>query len=306
MSDHCTFEEEPMPLLVDDEDEPNLPDDVRVLTPDEAKVYRARNFCFTLNNYTGEEIAILREWDVVRYASIGREIGKKTGTPHLQGYLEFNSPVKASTLYAKIGKCYCRARYKPALAAARYTKKDKDFEEWGILSEQGKRSDLAGPVEDIVAGKSMREVAKKYPEQYVKFHKGFRALKCELIEPRNELPTVTVLWGSTGCGKSREARKMTNNPYVWGPEQDHWFCGYEGQKDVIFEEFRGQLQFGRLLRLLDRYDCKVQYKGGMCEFAATNIVITSPVHPDNWYFMDGNDGKIAQLFRRITKIQCLG
>lgn len=45
--------------------------------------------CFTLNNYTNDDIVQLsKEFDGHKYI-IGKEIGEE-GTPHLQGYVEFN------------------------------------------------------------------------------------------------------------------------------------------------------------------------------------------------------------------------
>ena len=154
----------------------------------------------------------------------------------------------------------------------------------------------------LKSSKSLKRVAQEHPETYVKFHKGLQALQQALIEPRNQQPTVTVLVGPTGSGKSRKARELCDNPWIWTPSREKWFDGYSGQTDVIFEEFRGQLPFGMLLSLLDRYDCPVQYKGGSTEFAATNIIITSPKRPEYWYADNGND-KIDQLMRRLTSIE---
>jgi len=61
------------------------------------------------------------------------------------------------------------------------------------------------------------------------------------------------------------------------------------------------MPFGMMLALLDRYQCKVQYKGGMAQFRATKIILTSPKHPQDWYQDDGHD-KVDQLIRRITRI----
>ena len=80
--------------------------------------------------------------------------------------------------------------------------------------------------------------------------------------------------------------------------------GYAGEKSVLFEDFRGQLPFGMLLSLLDRYDCKVQHKGGMCELAATHIVMTSPLHPQEWYKVDdlAKHNKIEQLLALLLSV----
>lgn len=263
---------------------------------------QTRNICFTINNYTEEDIKSL-DWDQITYLVYGKEVGE-SGTPHLQGYMELKAPKKFTTIKKKILRAHMETRKGTAQQAADYCKKDGDYVEKGEISQQGKRTDIEMATDMIVEGAKMKEVAIANPPVYVKYHKGLHAFKSIILDPRNEVPTVTVLYGKTGTGKSKTAREITTDPYVWGPEQGHWFDGYEGQKDVILEEFRAQLTLGMLLRLLDRYDCKVQYKGGMIQFVATNIVITSPTHPQDWYESIGND-KTDQLMRRITEIKCL-
>lgn len=59
---------------------------------------RSRNYCFTLNNYTDDDLQSLRRRgeellsrdgpNGLRFMVIGREVGE-SGTPHLQGYVEF-------------------------------------------------------------------------------------------------------------------------------------------------------------------------------------------------------------------------
>lgn len=265
-----------------------------------AKAATTRNVCFTINNYDETDIAAFKDWDQITYIVYGKEVGE-SGTPHLQGYVEFKNSKKFSTIKKKFPRAHLETRRGTAEQASDYCKKDGDYVEEGEMTNQGERSDLIEATNMIIDGRKMREVALNNPPVYVKYHKGLMAFKSTILEPRNEVPKVTVLYGKTGTGKSRKAREITTDAYVWGPEQGQWFDGYEGQKDVIFEEFRGQLPFGQMLRLLDRYDCKVQYKGGMIEFLGTNIVITSPKHPSMWYTDYASD-KIDQLLRRISEI----
>lgn len=86
-----------------------------------------------------------------------------------------------------------------------------------------------------------------------------------------------------------------------------WFDGYDAETDVIFEEFNGQIPFRQFLRLLDKYPCQVQTKGGSKYWVARRIWITSSVHPSQWYatLEEKSEGSLAQLMRRLTDIRNL-
>jgi len=47
-----------------------------------------RNWVFTLNNYTDEDIARLANpYEQVKFIAYGKEIAPTTETPHFQGYI---------------------------------------------------------------------------------------------------------------------------------------------------------------------------------------------------------------------------
>jgi len=267
---------------------------------------RSRCYAITYNNYTEDCLERLKIEPRLSYCVFGKEIGKECSTPHLQGYVQFKEKIAFSTVCSLLNN---KAHIEPAIAsdASNYdycTKDDNLFFEYGTRKKQGKRNDIHSACQMIQEGHSMKEVALSNPVPYVKYHRGFEKYKSLMIEPRNEMPEVIVLYGLTGTGKSRTARQMLPDAYVWGPEQGKWFDGYEGQEECIFEEFRGQLPFGMLLRLLDRYDCRVETKGSTIQFVATKIVITSPVHPNYWYQMfESSDDKIDQLLRRVKEVK---
>lgn len=303
-----------------------------LMTAEDQARTRMRNACWTWNNPDDVERITekLRAWKGVSYLVFGEEIGEEEGTPHLQGYTEFTNPKDFSAIHKMLEGSHLEARRGTAKDASNYCKKGEQTKkewadckdkgpnwglnaqvtEWGTLSEQGNRNDLSPACDMIKTGHSMRDVAIAHPETYVKYHKGLMSLKCILVEPRDVIPEIRVYYGSTGTWKSRSARewlgsaKSDDPPFIWHPQCEKWFDGYEGQKKVIFEEFRGQLPFGFLLSLTDRYDCKVQYKGGMIEFCATQICFTSPIHPNEWYKLEDLHGKekLNQLTRRITDV----
>lgn len=61
---------------------------------------KKRMWCFTLNNYTDNDLTTISQWitaDRCKYGIVGKEIGEN-GTPHLQGYIHLIKPVRFSTL----------------------------------------------------------------------------------------------------------------------------------------------------------------------------------------------------------------
>jgi Putative viral replication protein len=103
---------------------------------------RAKNWCFTLNNYTDQDVdRIMSLESDVDYLIIGKEVGE-SGTPHLQGFVSFKSRVRRTTAIQRIGQAHftvCRNIEN----SVNYCKKDGDFMELGELPRgSGCRSDL--------------------------------------------------------------------------------------------------------------------------------------------------------------------
>lgn len=289
-----------------------------------------RNFCFTLNNYekaTDDGVTRMAQIEWLRtrcdYIVYGKEVGEK-GTPHLQGYAECKTQIWFDTFVKHCHDINIEKRFGSAKAAADYCKKgEQSHVEWkslsingpnygknaevfeeGKCSMQGKRNDIETCTDMISEGFKMKDVAEDNPQAFVKFHRGLTAYKSLVTPPRSTPPEVIVRFGPTATGKSLMARQETSEAFVWKPQMDKWWDGYDGERDVILEEFRGQLPFEFLLDLLDRYECKVQVKGGMAQFVATKIVICSPCPPWEWYPRNAANERdsLSQLKRRISKI----
>ena len=53
---------------------------------------RARGWCFTINNYTElDEHVVFEMAQYAKYVVCGRENGSENGTPHLQGFVYFDT-----------------------------------------------------------------------------------------------------------------------------------------------------------------------------------------------------------------------
>lgn len=95
---------------------------------------RSRSWCFTLNNYTEEDVTALRVFyqaGSVRYLIIGREVGQE-GTPHLQGYIVLHNARTLRGLKTILGDRYHLESSKGnSDQNYEYCSKDGDFEEHG-------------------------------------------------------------------------------------------------------------------------------------------------------------------------------
>jgi len=287
-----------------------------------------RNAVITLNNPTALAKIAFKAFatsEKVKYSIAAFEIGE-SGTPHIQAYFQLKAKMNFNTFKSHVpgahiesakgtgprNKEYCSKGRQPhtewealGISGPNYGKDVNIFFEHGEMKTQGERTDLAEIAQMTIDGASIQDIAMLQPETFIKFHKGILAHRAAVAQPRSTdtAKEVIVHIGSTGTGKTKTAFEEHPDAHIQGNECGKWFDGYDQHKVVILEEFRGQLPFGYLLRLTDRYPMKVEFKGGMTEFIADKIIITAPEHPGLWYAkLEQRDGKMAQFKRRITKI----
>lgn len=111
--------------------------------------------------------------------------------------------------------------------------------------------------------------------------------------------TVKVYWGPTGTGKSHSAWEEAGlDAYPKDPMTKTW-DGYQGQKNVVIEEYRGAISISHFLRWMDKYPVLADVKYSATPLLAENIWITSNLHPSDWYPDLDNETRNA-LLRRLT------
>lgn len=274
--------------------------------PKRRKVVRARAWCFTINNPTDDDKKHTAELaEAASYYVEGKEVGE-SGTPHLQGYVEFKKQKSLSAMKKALPRAHLEKRRGTAKEAADYCKKDGDFIERGVISNQGKRVDLIEIADRVTNGASVDEIVQENPHA---FHCYGRTLeRIELIRLRRSFRTWMTkcvwYWGPTGTGKSHKAFEgySPETHYVWTDDKG-WWDGYVGQATVIMNDFRGSVPYNQLLQLIDKYPHKVSWRSReSVPFLAKKIIITSSLPPDMVYKKRMEEDSLDQLLRRCEVV----
>lgn len=269
---------------------------------------KSRKWCFTLHKWHANHVLRLRHPESYsgQYVIFGREVSPSTGSRHLQGFLYFKSPITRDGVKKRLGDGFNHIHLEMAKGTVdenyRYCSKDGDFEQYGDKPSQGLRSDLLKIRDQIKIGVPEQEIASTYFTRWVIYRRSFEAYRKLVHEPRLRLELeVFLIVGAPGTGKTRfiwenhSASKgglwMSHDPTL------QWFDGYDGQRTVVLDDFRGGADFAFLLRLLDIYPVQVPIKGGFKSWIPERIYITSNVEADGWY----PNVDIAPLLRRIKK-----
>ncbi len=277
---------------------------------------KIRNYVFT--SFLEKIIPDDDDWILpgdVRYLCFQKEVCPTTEKIHYQGYVEFtNSRNAKAALAGLLGDkvAHFEQRRGSPTQARNYCRKAESsvpdtFREFGVISNQGKRSDLDFIGEQIISGVPVRKLAKLFPGHYIRCGKGMDRLEflcardAAMLHER-EL-RVYVLWGRGGVGKTRAAIQSAGMDRfkVNAPEDGKvWWDGYGGEGTLILDDFYAWIRWGKFLDILDRYECRLPIKGGHTWGAWTPVFITRNKHPNEWY--SEHDLSEEQFNRRITKV----
>lgn len=268
---------------------------------------RGKRFVFTLNNYTESEwnLAENGDYPCLTHLIVAQEVGE-SGTPHLQGYLEFKDRVLVTQVRRRV-PFLSRAAIFVAKGTRRQnfdycTKQNGLRREIGDFGAEVTRSDLQRIRELIDAGVPELEIAEKYFSRWCTYRRAFREyrdLRCtySLSSLRTNLEVI-VYFGPPGSGKTRRVYEEEKELYVW--PGGRWFDGYVGQEAVLFDDYDGsQIPFRLLLRVIDIYPITLEVKGGHIYWYPKRIYFTSNVAPQNWYERED----FAPLQRRFTRVE---
>lgn len=257
---------------------------------------RSRAFCFTWNNPAADFSYANVKCD---YIIVGDETAPTTGTKHHQGYIYSKARPTFKTVKNMLPPgCHIEAANGSPQQNIEYCGKEKIFYECGDRPKMGKRNDIVKVREILKDTGSMREVVRNV-DSYQACRMGELILKYD-ERKRDFKPTVKWYHGPTGTGKTKAAMEETKDPWVSGKNLK-WWEGYDAHEHVIIDDFRKDFcTFHELLRILDRYEYRIENKGGSRQLLCNLIIITSCYKPDEVY--DTRED-VGQLLRRIDEVK---
>lgn len=275
------------------------------------RAQQARAWLFTSFHASSEQVRhAIEASEQVKYAIWQVEQCPETGRLHVQGYVEFKRPTRLAACKRAIGDAQAHVEQRggtPAEARAYCSKEETRIAgpwEFGVFSGQGSRSDLVELHESLRTGKSLRAISNDHFEAFLRYNRGIQLYRLLNIGQRDWEMRCDIFYGPPGTGKSAAAHAIDPEAFRLPPQQTSsgcgWWDGYDGQETVIIDEFYGQLRWGFLLQLLDRYPLRVEYKGGSVPFVGRRVIFTSNKPPWEWY--DYSKFDCGPLKRRITRI----
>lgn len=234
----------------------------------------------------------------VGYIKFQYERGKNDGTLHYQGVCWFKQNISHTTFKSKTCNSIHATPVKFIDKACDYCGKDDTRVEgpWeaGTKPRQGQRTDLLKCKSIIDDGGGLKDLFQKEFTNTVKHHRGL-ILYMQVVNKdrfRKWQTKSYIYYGAAGTGKS-EAAKIETEEWgggtFWlslesGTGGKIWWDGYDGEENVVIDEFHCQMKLTDIKKLIDSTPYQVPIKCGFVQMLAKRVWILSNVMIDCWYY----------------------
>jgi len=283
--------------------------------------HQSQRFVVTnFNLETDYAAMIAAPGSIFRFIAAGRETCPTTGREHDQAfvYLHKRKATGARTL-KQLG-----AMFGPKVAHVEdmrgsfydnevYCSKEAQLQKFGRPPVQGARGDLEETKEAILAGHvTPTEIMKENLAYYHQYGRTFKELHSVAMRQRFRTQHTKGIWytGAAGAGKSTHAyENFSPETHYVKNLKDEWWDGYAQQKYVVFNEFRGQIDFAELMDLVDKWPKTVKIRNQEpVPFTSEFLIITSNLSPGKAYereFTGGVEdwGQFTRRFKVIDLVE---
>lgn len=282
---------------------------------------QSKNWIFTINNPTSDDLGNCRlnpPFEGIRYLAFEEEVGGKTGTPHLQGYLVLDKKRRLGGVSALPPMKRARLEVMKGNLAQNevYCSKEGKLEQYGTPPKcpasggdmEKERYALAlvaakeGRIEDIPA------------DLYTRHYKLYdRELAKAVVEPA-PLTVLNNLWiyGPSAKGKSRAILEEYPGVTYIKDASNKWWDGYNPDKHtvVVIDDIapKHAYQMSHLKNWMDHRAFPAEFKGGVMLIRPERLFVTSN-HSIAQVFADPKectDADRTALARRFSVIDCNG
>lgn len=260
---------------------------------------KARTWLCTLNNPGQISLESIHA-NLLAVYTVGQLEKGENGTLHFQFYQNFKSQVRLSHYKKLLPEAHCEPVIVDNGADKYCMKEDTRVEgpweygqkplqrnskkDWDSIYEKAK----SGEIESIPADIRVRcySQLKKIEKDHIH------------VKDADDVRGIWI-WGESGYGKSRMARRDYPNAY---PKLcNKWWDGYQNQEHVIMDDIGLEHKvLGQQLKIWsDRYGCILENKGGAMSSNYKKFVVTSQYSIEQ-IFVD--DQKTIEALRRRFKV----
>lgn len=261
------------------------------------------NWCFTLNNYIDNEVAVLKtmaQMEMTKWCIYGREVGE-SGTKHLQGYFVFAKNKRLAALREFLPRAHWEKAKGSHEQNFNYCSKDGDYDEFGV---RPKFESQNGAKREINRWETAWSLAKENriveiePQIKVTSYNNLRSIAKDFMKESADADNVTGIWiqGPSGCGKSREARRRY--PGAFKKNANKWWDGYQGEEYVILDDLDPNHEIlGHHFKIwADRYAFVAETKGGALNIRPKVFCITTQYKIDQIFKDEATREAIKRRF----------
>jgi len=265
---------------------------------------RNRNFTFTYNNYPNTELVDNID---CKYIAYSHEVAPSTGTPHLQGFISFNSAKTKQAVIRLLPGCHIEVMNGSIAENEAYCSKSGDLIERGEKpvsnTNRGRAEKLRWQrAKDLAKSGNLEEIDS---DIYIRCYNTLKCIaKDHAAKPQPCDVKCFWIWGGTGTGKSHAVETTFPECYKKTMDDLKWFDGYNNEDVVYLEDFDVyQIKWGGMLkRLADRWPMQASIKGSMKYIRPKIVIVTSNYTPDQIWVDPQTLQPLLRRFKVIEKI----